>query len=80
MKNQDKSFFQKRSVVAAFGIIALIAGFLFLNLGAVVPLTGRVTGNIVLNNFYPFSFISIIGMLLILCSAILIIYAFVKRE
>jgi multisubunit Na+/H+ antiporter MnhB subunit len=78
MKKQ--SFFQKRSVVATIGIVALLAGFYFLNFfGAVNIFTGTVTGNFVMDRLYPFSAISIIGILLILCSAILIVYAIVKR-
>ena len=76
MKN-EKSFFRKKSVVGIFGALALLSGFYFLNTGF---LSRGVTGNVVLTNFYPFSLISIIGMLLILCSAILIIYAIVKRS
>ena len=71
------NFLQKKSVVATFGIIALLAGFYFLNAGSI---SGRVTGNSIMNQFYPLSLISIIGMLLILCSAILIIYAIVRKK
>jgi multisubunit Na+/H+ antiporter MnhB subunit len=81
MVKTQRSFFQKRSVVAAIGIIALLSGFVFLNMGAMVnPFTGRVTGNAISSSFFPFSLISIIGMLLLVCAAILIIYALVKRE
>ena len=80
-KKKKENFFQKRSVIATFGIVALLGGFIFINMGGPVSLfTGQVTGNAVLTGFYPFSLISIIGMLLILCSTILIIYAIVKRE
>lgn len=73
-------FFQRKSVIAAFGILALLGGFFFLNFGTFNPFTGKVTGNFVASNFLPFSLISIIGMLLISCSAILIIYALVKKK
>jgi len=76
MKKQKQSFFLKKSVVMTFGIVALLAGFGFLN---EAPITGRVTGNLIASNLYPFSFISIIGIFLIICSAILIIYAIIKK-
>ncbi len=80
MKTKQKdSFFLKKSVIVTFGILALLGGFAFLNFGAVNPFTGRATGNFVLSGFLPFSMISIIGLLLILCSAILIIYVIVKK-
>ncbi len=76
-----QSFLEKRSTVATFGILALIGGFVFLNTGSSInPFTGRVTGNSVLGNFQPFSLISIIGLLLILCSGILIAYSIVKKS
>ena len=80
MKNT--SFFHKRSIVAVFGIAALLAGFLFLNMGVFNPFTGKATGNFVSQNNNPLTvnLISVIGILLIICSAILIIYAIVKRE
>ena len=78
---KEQDFFKKRSVVATFGIIALLAGFYFLNTGTLIdPFSGQVTGNAVLTGLYPFSAISLTGLLLILCSAILIIYAIVKRD
>ena len=80
IKMKIESFFQKKSIVATFGILALLGGFFFLNVGNLTGFfTTGPTGNAVLNNFYPFSLISIIGMLLILCAAILIVYAIVKK-
>ncbi len=70
-----ESFFERRSVVAAFGIIALISGFLFVRTSAL-----GVTGNFILNSISSFNFISLIGILLIVCSVILIIYAIVKKD
>lgn len=71
-----QSFFQKRSVVAAFGIIALIAGSIFVQTSK----PGGVTGNIILSDVYAFNLISLVGLLLIICSAVLIVYAVVKRS
>ncbi len=75
----NESFFHKKSVVASIGIIALLAGFFFLNYGTYNIFTGAVTGNFISSNYLPISFTSLIGMLLILSSAILIIYAIVKK-
>ncbi|MEK6917519.1 MAG: hypothetical protein AABW51_01085 [Nanoarchaeota archaeon] len=73
----NKSFFEKRSVVAAFGVLALLGGFYFLNESY---LTGKVTGNYVSNGSTPFDLVSVIGLLLVVCSTILIIYAIVRKE
>lgn len=77
---KEQNFFKKRIVVAIFGIVALLAGFYFLNFHSAVNLSGQVTGNSVISGFYPFSAISLVGLLLILCSAILIVYAIAKRD
>ncbi len=55
-----------KKVTSSFAIVALIAGFLFLDRGT--------TGNVILNNNYPFDFVSLIGLLLIFCSAVLAVY------
>jgi hypothetical protein len=73
---KKQSFLQKRSVAATIGILALLGGFYFLNTGFLNP----VTGNVVRSNYLSVNFVSAIGMLLILCSAVLIVYAIVKRE
>ena len=74
---KTKDFFEKKSVVATFGILSLLGGFYFLNSSI---LTGRVTGNYALDNYRIFDMVSVIALLLIVCSAILIIYAIVKTE
>jgi len=73
---KKQSFLQKRSVAATIGIIALLGGFYFLNTGFLNP----VTGNIIRSSHLSVNFVSAIGMLLILCSAILIVYAIIKKE
>ena len=73
---EKHSFFEKKSVVATFGILALLGGFYFLNASF---LTGKVTGNYA-GQSSPFDLISGVGLLLIACSAVLIIYAIVKKE
>ena len=61
----------KRSTTI-FALIALIGGFLFLN-------QSNVTGNIILSKENPINIISIIGLLLILCSVILSLYSIKKK-
>lgn len=70
-------FLKKRSVVAAFGIVALLGGFIFLNMGF---FNLGLTGNVVSSEYVSINLISILGMLLIICSAVLIVYAIVKRD
>ena len=72
------SFLERRSVVATFGILALIAGGLFV---ATNMPNSQPTGNFVQNNIVQsFNLVSLIGILLIACSAILIVYAIVKKD
>ena len=66
-----KNFFKKSLVTITIGVIALFGGFYFLN--------NRITGNIILEDKATFSLLSLIGLLLIACSAILIIYSVKKR-
>ena len=81
MKKGKESFFQKRKVAASFGVAALLFGFYFLNAGFGLNLfTGRVTGNYVAEGTNIINATNLIGMVLIVCSAILIIYAIVKKE
>ncbi|MBA7594181.1 hypothetical protein ES703_01120 [subsurface metagenome] len=63
-------WFKAKSVAAVFAAVAFITGFLFLDKG--------ITGNVILDNSYPIDFISLIGLLLILCSAILAVYILKK--
>lgn len=72
-----KSFFERKSVVAAFGVIALFAGFFFLNVGF---LNLGLTGNVINSEYVSVNFLSVIGLLLIVCAAVLIIYSIVKEE
>lgn len=74
---KKQSFFEKRSVVAVFGILALFVGASF-----VQQSVGGVTGNIV--NAKGGSLFSLampmIGILLLICSIVLIAYSVVKKE
>jgi len=74
---KNKSFFEKKSVIATFGIIALLGGVYFTQLFA----TGNVTGNAISTRYSltPFM-ISLIGLLLLICSIVLISYSIVKKE
>ncbi len=71
MKPKKESWFKTKKVTASFAIIALVGGFLFLK--------DSVTGNIILSDKYSFNIFSLIGLLLILCSVILVIYTLRKK-
>ena len=63
-------WFKTKGVGAVFAAVAFVVGFLFLDNG--------VTGNVILDNQHSVDFVSIIGLLLILCSAILAVYILKK--
>jgi len=63
-------WFKTKKVAAVFAAVSFVIGFLFLDKG--------ITGNVILDNQYPVDFISLIGLLLILCSAILAVYIIKK--
>lgn len=64
---KKKNPIKTKKVTGVFALIALVAGFLFLDRG--------VTGNVILNNKQPLDVISLIGLLLVFCAAILTVYA-----
>ncbi len=66
-----EKFLVKKGVTWVFAIIAAVSGFLFLDSNS--------TGNVILNKQSPVSLPSIIGLLLIACSAILIAYSVKKK-
>lgn len=59
-------WFKAKSVAAVFAVVAFVAGFLFLDGGA--------SGNVILNNHNPVDAMSLIGLLLVLCSVVLVVY------
>lgn len=59
-------WFKIKGIAAIFAVVAFVTGFLFLDKG--------ITGNVILDNKYPVDVISLIGLLLVLCSAILAVY------
>ncbi|MBU2503574.1 MAG: hypothetical protein KJ879_00775 [Nanoarchaeota archaeon] len=65
----DKAkFINSKKITAVFAVAALVAGFFFLDRGT--------TGNVVLNgNLPPVDVISIVGLVLVGCSAILAFYS-----
>jgi len=67
-----KKFLKNKKVVAIFGIIAFIGGLFFTR-------QGKITGNIITNNYYDINFLSLIGILLLLCAIIAAIYI-IKRK
>ena len=62
-----KNPLRTKKVLASFAGVALVAGFLFLDKG--------ITGNVVLNGRAPIDFLSLIGLALVFCSAVLAAYS-----
>ena len=65
------NFLTRKRTTTFFAIISLIGGLSFLN--------KNITGNIILSKAYSFDLISLIGLLLILCSVILGAYSLKKK-
>ena len=70
MKKQN--WFKKKSTTILFAIVSFIAGFFFLG-------EGRMTGNVVASEYQNFSYLSLIGLLLVICAIIIGVYA-IKRK
>lgn len=70
-KDMEKKFFERKGVTWVFSAIALISGVVFLD--------SNPTGNVIVNNKNSVSIISLLGLLLILCSVILITYSVKKK-
>jgi hypothetical protein len=66
-----EKFFSKKAVTWVFAAVSLAFGFWFLD--------SNFTGNAIVNNQVPISILSLIGLLLIVCSAILISYSVKKK-
>ena len=70
MKKQN--LFKKKGVLALFVIISFILGFLSLG-------QGKITGNVVVNEYQSFSLLSIIGLLLLFCVIVIALYTIKKK-
>jgi hypothetical protein len=70
-KNMKNNFFNKKGVTWMFAIISLVFGFWFLD--------SNLTGNTIVNQQVPINLVSLIGLLLVACSAILISYSVKNR-
>jgi len=68
---KKESFFKTKKVTFFFSIFALVAGLFFIQY--------NLTGNAILNKENSFSLLSIIGISLLICSAILALYSVKKR-
>ena len=69
----ENSWFKNKGVTAIFAVVAFFVGFLFVD-------RGSISGNIILGESnYSVSIISMIGLLLVLCSAILAAYTIRKK-
>ena len=67
---EKTGWLKTKKVAAIFALLSFVTGFLFLN--------SSVTGNVILDNKYPFDVVSFIGLLLVLCSALLVAYILKK--
>ena len=64
---KKQNWFKKKKIASVFALVTLVAGFLFLDQG--------ITGNAVLNNNPAVNVISLVGLLLVFCAAILSVYS-----
>jgi hypothetical protein len=62
---------KERKIIAVFAVIALLGGILFLDPG--------VTGSLILKKKIQFSSLSLIGVILVICSVILASYSLLKK-
>lgn len=65
------SWFKTKIVMGIFSALFFTSGILFIN--------KKITGNVVIENSDSLNLIPIVGILLILCSAILVFYSIKKR-
>ena len=68
---EKQNILKTKKVTALFAIVALIAGFLFLN--------PSITGGFVLENSNALNPVSLIGLVLITCEIILAVYSIKKK-
>ena len=68
---EKTSWFKRKRVTGGFSMVSIIAGFLFLN-------QGSITGNVIVDSQPVFNMLSVVGLLLIFCSAILAFYTLRK--
>ncbi|MFH1607564.1 MAG: hypothetical protein ABIA78_00340 [archaeon] len=66
------NWLETRKATAIFTITSLFGGILFIN-------QSTLTGNAILNTTLPFNLLSLIGLLLIICSVILGAYSLKKK-
>ena len=71
----EPNFFERKGVVAALGVLALLGGIYFIQ----PMLSGNVTGNVIVSDTL-FNVVPFIGILLVICSIILLSYATVKKK
>jgi len=70
-KIKKENFFKTKKTTGFFAIIGLIGGFSTLN--------RNITGNVVLNGRNSSDLLSLIGILLILCSVVVGVYSLKKK-
>ena len=74
MAESIEELLKSSPITGGFAVIAFIGGVLFLSYSY------GMTGNVILNDKYSFNFLSLIGLLLVLCSGILGLYSIKKKK
>ena len=74
MAESIEELLKSKPITGGFAVIAFIGGVIFLSYSY------SLTGNVVLNNKYSFNLLSLIGLLLVVCSGILSLYSIKKKK
>ena len=68
----ENNWFKGKELTAMFAAVAFFTGFLFVD-------RGSISGNVIVDNAPSLNAVSLIGLLLVLCSTILTAYTIRKR-
>ena len=74
MAESIEELLKSTPITGGFAVIAFIGGVIFLSYSY------SITGNVILNDKYAFNFLSLIGLLLVLCSGVLGLYSIKKKK
>ena len=66
----ERSWFNAKKIAGIFAAVFLVAGFLLLDKG--------MSGNVILNGEYTSNPLSLIGLIIVLCAAVLTAYVIKK--
>ncbi|MFH1311451.1 MAG: hypothetical protein ABIH65_03540, partial [Nanoarchaeota archaeon] len=68
--NMEKSWFNPKKIVGFFAVVLLVTGFFLLDKG--------ISGNVILDGGYTLNPLSLIGLIIVLCAAVLTVYVIKK--